>query len=631
MCGIAGIRHLDGSDVELERLEAMSRALAHRGPDGSGVYRAPGIGLVHRRLAIIAPGPEGRQPMALADGSLHVSFNGEIHNYVELRAELGRAGHAFRTDTDTEVILAAYRLWGAAGFDRFDGPWAFVLWDVERREVLLCRDRFGQRPLFWSRRGERLAFASEAKALLAAFPEERERDETSVQRFLAGDAPYRTEATFFANVRQVEPATVLRVDASGRHEVERYWGFVPGEVESRADDAERLRELLDEAVRLRLRSDAPLGALLSGGLDSGAVVRLAGRTAGRSLRCFSLRYDGAMDESARARLNAADDPAHSIAWVEPSAEHLLECVRRVTWHLDGPSMLRGKIGLWWLHEAAGRELKTTLEGSGSDELFAGYADKYQLPFALDHLRRHRWALHRKQVRRGLVGRHGAAAFAPLALGRRALVFSHHLARRGRSLGHTAGFVAPDYLPTNAVAEAARTRHAWWYAHSTSPFADRLDTALWHEHAYGAMRESVHAHDALAMAHGVETRSPFLSHRLVEFGFGLPGASKISGLRTKAVLREALRDVVPREVLDERRKLGLPSPWHLWCANPAFLGEARALLTSPDARARPWFDAAGVERLLARAGRGTRPYSSTAEALWRLLTLEHWSRDFLEVR
>ncbi|HEX6701481.1 MAG TPA: asparagine synthase (glutamine-hydrolyzing), partial [Gaiellaceae bacterium] len=273
MCGIAGIWDRSAAPVAREALERMGEILRHRGPDGSGVWLDGDVGLANRRLAVVDPTPAGDQPMGLPDRGLWLTYNGEIHNYVELRRELEACGARFRTHTDTEVVLHAFAAWGLDAFERFNGMWAIALWDARERSLVLSRDRFGIKPLCYSLRSGRIAFASEPKAILAAFPEEREPDRTEIGRFLGGEFTDAGEATFFANVRSVPPATCLvwSRDGLARHS---YWRFEPGGETPKPDAEERFRELLRDAVRVRMRSGVPVGACLSGGLDSSAIAAL---------------------------------------------------------------------------------------------------------------------------------------------------------------------------------------------------------------------------------------------------------------------------------------------------------------------------------------------------------------------
>ncbi|HLF10252.1 MAG TPA: asparagine synthase (glutamine-hydrolyzing) [Gammaproteobacteria bacterium] len=290
MCGIAGIWRRDGSPVERSDIDRMLAVVRHRGPDGFGALIERDFGLGHARLKVVDLSEAASQPMGLADGSLWLSYNGEIHNFIELRAELQGLGATFLTSGDTEVVLHALHRWGEAAFERFNGMWALALWEPRRRRLLLARDRFGIKPLFWSKDGNRFAFASEAKSILAAFPEERRGSAAAMHDYLRGGWTDVADSTFFENVRMLAPGRVLVVDEAGVQE-RSFWRFEPGsEYAAGGDHSAELLALLDDAVRIRMRSDVRVGVCLSGGLDSSAVARLVAKHAERPVQCFSLRY-----------------------------------------------------------------------------------------------------------------------------------------------------------------------------------------------------------------------------------------------------------------------------------------------------------------------------------------------------
>ncbi|MDX6511607.1 MAG: hypothetical protein QOE36_1111, partial [Gaiellaceae bacterium] len=387
MCGIAGIWERSGKPADRAALERMAAILHHRGPDGSGIHVDGALGLANRRLAIVDPTPAGDQPMGLPERGLWLTYNGEIHNYLELRRELETRGASFRTQTDTEVVLHAYDAWGADCFERFNGMWALGLWDARERRLVLSRDRFGIKPLCYSVRGSRVCFASEAKAILSAFPGEREADNGEIERFLSGHYPDAGEDTFFANVKQLAPGSYAVVSPD-RLQSRRYWSFRPGEETARPDAVERFRALFDESVQLRMRSDVPVGACLSGGLDSSAIAAVVEIPDGRPMQCFSLRYDGGrFDESHyAATAAAARGDRIEMHWVRPKPAGMLETMRKIVWHHDAPTPVRGRFAQWFVMEEAGRHVKVVIDGQGGDELLAGYA-RFVVPYLVDRVLR----------------------------------------------------------------------------------------------------------------------------------------------------------------------------------------------------------------------------------------------------
>ena len=592
MCGIAGIWDRSGRPVEREALERMGAIQRHRGPDGAGVWLDGEVGLANRRLAVVDPTPAGDQPMGLPERGLWLTYNGEIHNYVELRRELEAAGARFRTHTDTEVVLHAYAAWGPDAFERFNGMWALGLWDARSRSLVLSRDRFGIKPICYSARGERVAFASEPKAILAAFPEEREPDDREIARFLGGAFTDAGETTFFANVRVVPPATCLVWSRDG---VERRstWSFEPGEETPRPDAEERFRELLRDAVRVRMRSDVPVGACLSGGLDSSAIAALVDVPPERPMHCFSLRYDGWRDDESRFAEAAAERGGpFELHWVRPEPGDLLETIRLIVWHHDAPTPIRGRLAQWHVLQEAGRHVKVVLDGQGGDELLAGYS-RYVVPFVLDRLRL--GGGDRRGLPRELAG----------------------LARiESRSRLWFLVLAAARYARTSSPPE--------------HPYRSRLNNALWRELRSEGLPEVLHAEDALSMAFSVESRTPFLDHRLVELCFSLPFTDKIADGWTKSVLRRALRDDVPPENLARRRKLGFSAPVAEWLRRDETRRAVRELLLDRRALGRGYLDRRRVELGLRAFESGPPMYAAhRAGRIWRWIALELWAQEFLD--
>ncbi|HTU02058.1 MAG TPA: asparagine synthase (glutamine-hydrolyzing), partial [Candidatus Sulfotelmatobacter sp.] len=372
MCGIAGKLLTDPEGVVgREEIRRMTQALAHRGPDGEGVYVEGRLGLGHRRLAIIDLRDVAGQPMATEDGALCITFNGEIYNYRELRLRLEGAGYRFRTESDTEVLLHAYAAWGEACLPELRGMFAFALWDRRTRSLFLARDRVGKKPLFYHEGPEAFAFASEAKALLQDPAIPRVPDPAAIHHYLTlGYVPAPQSA--FRGIRKLPPAHWLRVQ-DGRVTLGRYWKLRYGAKRSGrpADWAAELTDRLKEAVRLRLVSDVPLGAFLSGGIDSSAVVAAMAETTSQPVRTFAVGFeDLAFDERRYARLVAEQfGTAHTELLLRPDAVALLP---RLVWHYDEPFADASAVPSYCISEATRRHVTVALNGDGGDESFAGY-------------------------------------------------------------------------------------------------------------------------------------------------------------------------------------------------------------------------------------------------------------------
>lgn len=630
MCGIAGIWFRDGRPVEEGPLRGMNAMLAHRGPDGDRVLAEGPVGFGHRRLGILDLSRNGDQPMASGDGRFWVTFNGEIHNYVELRDALVALGRRFRSTGDSEVILGAFEEWGSGCFARFNGMWAIAIWDRRDRELTLCRDRFGIKPLCYSARGARIAFASEPKAILRAFPEEREADMDEVHAFVLGVSPDRGTATFFRNIRSVPPGKYLVFCEGGAVREAGYWDFEPGREEPDARAEEKFRHLLTDSVRLRLRSDVPVAALLSGGLDSSAVTRLAAGMANEPIHCFSLRLREADHDESRFSAMAADDPARfRIHWVEPGPGGMPETMRGITWHHDAPMPMRGRCGMWALYGAVRERAKVALIGEGGDEMLAGY-DRFLFPHLLDQWRDR--GLARALSPRGLreaVALTGldpgpwwftwpSVSFMPLALG------------AGLEMGFAHRFVHPDFRRGRRPIEWDGVLNAWLRRDVPRPFRSHLNNALWLEFRTAGLPELLHAADAMSMAFSVEARPPFLDHRLVEFCFSLPHDEKIRDGWTKSLLRRSTDGILPEAIRWRRDKKGMPTPNSAWMRRDENLGAFRDLLGEPRTLGRGIFEPrqlAGVcdDFLRGRPG-SILPYD---RLLWHFVTLEMWFRMFID--
>ncbi len=626
MCGIAGIWYRDGRPVDTDTLVDMAASLAHRGRDGEGVWTSGDLGLAHKRLSIIDLSESGRQPMASSDGRYHISFNGEIHNYLELRDELIAAGWTFRTQTDTEVIVSAYQQWGPDCFSRFNGMWALALWDERTRELVLSRDRFGIKPLFYSIRGSRLAFASEAKAILAAFPEEATPDHWQINSYLRSGSTDVGERTFFAAIRQFPAATYMRI-TNTTCEAQRYWSYQSGTEVPCTEVVETFRDLVIDAVRLRLRSDAPLGVWVSGGLDSSTVVRVAQGLLDKPVHCYSLRYEGwAGDESRYAAL-VADDPDRFVQhWITPDASDLLHVMAKITWHHDAPPASRGRFPMWFVAQESARTDRVILTGDGADELLGGYG-AFIWPYLLDRLRR---SLPRSSLssRMGWVREFRTLMQvepgSPMRMLRRALAPLACRLGYGDARGHA--LMAPAYDRAYRINDPTQWLAGWLCRADMHPYQSWLNNALWREFTHRGLPEILRGFDAISMAHTLELRAPFMDHRLVEFVFSLPYDDKMSGGWTKVLLRRAFRDMLPREIEQRRHKLGFPSPVYTELRAPRLRPQIEDLLMDGYAVRAGIF----CPRRLEKSLRGSTSRLS-GEALWRGVCLEHWLRLFINGR
>lgn len=620
MCGIAGALSLTGGAPDRALVERMAGLLAHRGPDGDGLVELGQAALAHRRLAILDLSPRGAQPMALEEAGLTLVHNGEVYNWLELRAELEAAGARFRSDTDTEVVLQAYARWGLDCFERLRGMWALALWDAPRRRLVLARDRFGIKPLYVHEAAGRLVFASELKALVTVCPEARAVDPAVLGRFLLTGLQDEGARTFFAGVRQLAPGAVLAVEAPGaRREERRVWSFSAEAARATYDyddPAATLRGLLEDAVRLHLRSDVPVGTCLSGGLDSSTVVALAAREAGRPMHTFTAVYDDAgMDERRFAREVAArfGCVAHEVQ-PRPGRD-LVPLLERIGWFHDEPCGRPGLITQWYVMESARGHVTVLLDGQGGDELLLGYAS-YALPY-LRSLGREAWrhpargnqALKLVRDGVGLLRAPTTTPDGPGSLLRQLVRAGARRLRRRRGPRLDPALVAAA-LELGALHE------------ETAPGAAPIDARLLDDLTHQSIPALLHHEDRASMAFSLEARVPFLDHRLVEFCLGLDFREKVSGGHMKAVLRRAMADLLPASVVQREDKLGYPTPIGRWLREAA-ADVKEALLV--DWSERGHVPAPDVERawLAFERGRG-EPW-----LLYRWLTTELWLQRFLD--
>jgi asparagine synthase (glutamine-hydrolysing) len=626
MCGIAGRWNFrSGAPVDEHAVRRMTELLAHRGPDADGVHVDGPLGLGHRRLAIIDLSPGGRQPMTTADGRLWITYNGEIYNYRELRADLEGRGHRFRSQSDTEVILAAYREFGVGCLDHFRGMFAFALWDAGDRALFVARDRLGVKPLHYLVDHDGIAFASEPKAFLADPAFKPEPDLEAISHYLTYQyVPCPLSA--FQGVRKLPPAHYLLV-RDGKVSTERYWRLRYGDKRRLTEDeaCEELRGRLREAVRLRLVSDVPLGAFLSGGIDSGTVVALMAEQTGAPVKTFSIGFEEKeYDELAYARLVAQRyGTDHHEVIVRPNA---VEIFPKLVWHYNEPFADSSAIPTYYLAQVTRRHVTVALNGDAGDENFAGY-DRY-LAGAMA-------ARTPPALRAALAGAarlvpHAGRPRGVLARGKRFLEVLGEPPER-RYLGwmsHFNGRLKAD-LCTREFLEAAGQVDSGVLllrAFAASDAPDLVDATLDVDVNTYLPDDLLVKVDIATMAHSLEGRSPLLDHTLMEFCASLPSHMKLRGRVKKYILKRAVRDLLPAEII-ERPKMGFGVPLDHWFRRD--LREmAHDLLTGPRARARGYFRPQTVERLLAEHVRGARTWHYQ---LWNLLVLELWHRMFIDDR
>jgi asparagine synthase (glutamine-hydrolysing) len=625
MCGIAGIVKFDGTEpVEEARLKRMRDVLRHRGPDGEGLWMEGGVGLGHRRLAIVDVGG-GHQPMANEGGSVWITYNGEIYNHQVLREALANRGHRYRTRSDTETILHLYDEEGDGCVERLRGMFAFALWDRRRKRLLLARDRLGIKPLYFAVSDGELLFASEIKAILAARPVRPRLNEAIVSEFLATRF-VASEETFFQGIRKLLPGRTLTWSPAEGIQQRRYWRLPltldtdPGPLEVEARD---VRAELTETVRGHLMSDVPLGLFLSGGLDSSALAALMAPMMPERLRTFSVGFaEQEADERPYARMAARAAGAEHRE-VVVSARDYFQLLPRLVWHEDEPIAFTSSVPLYAVSRLARDHVKVVLTGEGADELFLGY-NRYRVTAWNERLgRAYRHLVPgrlRQAVRRGTrrlplrAARYVSRSFLALEPGPRA-AFCENFAVFPAAMQQSL-LVEPGLLTSRDPYDVALR----CYAEGPGGSLERMSYADLHTY----LVELLMKQDAMSMAASIESRVPYLDHELVEHVARMPAALKLSGWQTKAVLRAALRDLVPREILS-RRKLGFPVPVGRWLRGD-FWPVVEEFVLGPRARRRGLFEPAALARLATAHRTGTAEHG---DRLWLLLNFEIWQRIFLD--
>jgi asparagine synthase (glutamine-hydrolysing) len=625
MCGIAGFVESSGTaaplglDASRALAHQMCEVIRHRGPDDEGVWVDRGVALGMRRLSIIDLST-GHQPIHNEDRTVWVVFNGEIYNFRELRAELESHGHTFYTSTDTEVIVHAYEQWGRDAIPRLRGMFGLAIWDTRSRTLLAARDRIGIKPLHYAVAGGRLYFGSEIKSLLCAPDLPRELDLDALNHYLSFLYTPR-DGSIFRTIRKLPPGHLLTW-RDGAMDIEQFWQMPAAETfaGSEAEAVQALRAVLADAVRSHLVSDVPLGAFLSGGVDSSLVVGLMAETSGARVKTFSIGFDEpAFDEVEHAR-RVADHfgTDHHEFVVKPDAVGIID---RLVAHFDEPFGDPSAIPTWYVSEMARRHVTVVLSGDGGDELFGGYDRYVPDPRVV--------AFDRYSPR--AVRRAAAIAAARLPPGARGRQFLRHVTRdaHGRYLD-AVGFFTADDKPgllsedvrrqiAGPSPEETLVRHFERYA--ALPWASqmmRFDTETY-------LPEDVLTKvDRMSMAHSLESRVPLLDNAVVQFAATLPSSFKIKDGRRKHILKEVAATLLPGDILN-RKKQGFGVPLGVW-----FRGDLRDLthdlLLSPRARQRGYFVPSTIDRVVGEHMAGTRDHGFR---LWQLLMFEMWHRRLLD--
>jgi asparagine synthase (glutamine-hydrolysing) len=617
MCGIAGLLSLSDKPVFAEEVEAMCDAMVHRGPDDAGYYSDDRVAMGMRRLSIIDLST-GHQPVHNEDKTVWVVFNGEIYNFKTLRASLERQGHQFYTETDTEIIVHLYEQYGERCVEKMRGMFAFAVWDSRRKRLLLARDRIGVKPLFYTVSGGRLAFGSELKVLLQLPDVERRLNWESVNHLFTTMCTPASES-IVEGVHKLRPGHILTASARDGIRIREYWDVVfdPDYGKPEQYFIERLRDLLEQSVRLRMVSDVPVGAFLSGGIDSSAVVATMSRIGTGRIKTFSIGFtEQEYSELVYARQVAQEfDTDHHELVLEPN---VLGIIDDLAWFLDEPFGDSSAIPTYMVSKMASEHVTVVLSGDGGDELFAGY-DRY-----LVERRERQMAKIPEPLRQaaGLIGR-------SMREGMKGRNFLRHLALNGADRYVDACVLFRDLQKASLFTPDAyremqdRDPESFWRNFLQKNRLHWLSALQYLDIKNYLPNDIMTKVDRMSMAHSIEAREPLLDHRLVEFAATIPPELKLKGATTKYIFKKAMEGILPNEIL-YRPKRGFAVPLGHWFRGQ--LGSfVRDLLLSPTSIDRGIFNRQYIERLIEMNDRG-RPLDLQ---LWTLITFELWCRRFID--
>jgi len=569
MCGFAGMVGFDGLPADKQAVDRMTAALVHRGPDDGGLYMSGSIGFGFRRLSILDLTPAAHQPMVSEDGQLILVFNGAIYNYVELRRELQSLGHTFRSTGDTEVLLHAYRQWGPDCLQKLNGMWAFLIYDRQRGCVFGSRDRFGVKPLFYYRSNRYVLFASEIKGIRASGLYQGEVNWKIASNFLLQGQLNDGEERFFTGIHQLPPGTAFELDIEGNWKQWRFWSLSTIPSIDCKNPALALGDLFEDSVRLRMRSDQPVGVTLSGGLDSTSIICMLAKLKSESehervtaLQAFCFMAEE-FDESAYIADTLIQTQA-TLHRLQVGPLELWDKMAKVLWFHDEPvHSLNAFVGFDLMMLAAKNGIRVVLCGQGADEVMAGYSSYFP-----DY-----WEMLIRQGRIGdawneiqlYAARHGGSArnYFLAALGKVGLTTLHHL---------------PAYHSLSVWKNQRKYRHNRWFSeelcrHYENEVPEYLDLSLNNVQMRSVENAPLPLYlrieDRNSMAHSVETRLPFLDYRLVSLVFNMASEWKLRGPWNKFVLREAMRQRIPESVRTRVDKMGFPVPDQKWFAQDLY--------------------------------------------------------------
>lgn len=570
MCGIAGYIDKTGKyRPEKKLVKKMTDAMIHRGPDAEGQWIDEYIALGHRRLSIIDLEAKSNQPLVSHDGKYVITFNGEIYNYIELKSELVSKGAVFRTDSDTEVVIEAYRAYGEECFNQFNGMWSLALYDMEEQKVILSRDRFGIKPAYTVDNEDVFVYASEIKAILAAFPEENIPNEACIYRYLSQSVNEDTdEQCFYKNIKIFPAAHYMIYDLQTHtREYKSYWEvneqlFYEKWIQEK-NPVKTFRKLFESAVELRLRADVEVGACLSGGLDSSAIVGCASKKFGKKMHTFSSVYTDkeCNEESYIRKVNERWDTIPHYIKPDDYEENFTKYIEDLTYHHDQPTGGASLYSQYMVMKEVQGKVKVILDGQGADELFAGYIPYYSY-YIDDLLSRNTFRAKCKAIKMlviikkewpDVIGAVSTDTIVRLVGLKNSFLFQNEKKIKDLKIKRSVQMFTDDFM--DKVHDN--------YQKKEIQCSSNLNTRLCNDVLNKSIPALLHNEDGNSMAFSIESRVPFLDYRIVEFAIALDGKYKISNQWTKWIIRKACRDYLPKEVAKRKNKMGFPAPFARW--------------------------------------------------------------------
>lgn len=633
MCGIDGVFRFDGKLASQKTVEKMTEVITHRGPDDQGFLTDGPVGFGFRRLAILDLSPAGHQPMSNEKKEVWVLLNGEAYNYIEVRKDLEKKGYKFHSSGDTEVILKAYLEWGPKFIEKFNGMWGLAIWDSRNETLFIYRDRMGVKPVYYYQDSDKLYFASEIKSLLQNKDVPKLPNDQVIFHYLTSGLIDYSEETFFKEIRQLPAGHFMTVTKKGV-KTDKYWDLDPNNKLLGLSDEEyskKFYDLFEDSVRLRLRSDVPVGTCLSGGLDSSSIAMVVNKLL-REEKVTSIKdrqktFTSAFENKKYDERRFSDEVIKSSGvddhYVFPDPKKLMREVMDVVWHQDEPFGSTSIYAQWNVFRKASEEgMKVMLDGQGADELLGGYHPYYAYYFS--HLVKSKNFIKLLQESWAFGRRHGFRyMLSPAVSNPRAIVRAFLPGVANKTLdklvgSRNIGVLNPEFVASSANVPGFRAQRR---------FPDSFKEYLYKMMRHMSLPALLKYEDRDSMAFSIEARVPFLDYRIVEYVFSLPNDQLLRGGTTKYVLRQAMRGTLSEKIRTRQDKMGFVTPEDLWFRNE-IREPIRKILASKSFAARKYFN---QKRVLEEFDRHLRGEKNLSVLIWRWVNLELWLRRFIDVQ